>query len=124
MFVFTRHKSLLARITGIMLMAVISITIGNRILFTHVHELADGTYVVHAHPFSTDEGKQTQKEQHTHSNAALYFILALDTLMVLSFILPLIFSALGQKIRMVLQTGNLQPVKVLTSSGRAPPRMR
>jgi hypothetical protein len=121
MFVFSRHKSLLSHLLGIVLTIIISLTIGNRILFTHVHVLPDGEYVVHAHPFSKDEGRQSQKEQHSHSNAELYFILALDTLMVVSFVVPPILLAFSLVAGAARNVSALQRFKVLQAPGRAPP---
>ncbi len=63
---------------------IIAFQIVNNICWQHVHILADGTLVTHAHPYSKSSDSSPAK-QHHHTNAEM---LVLDNLEIL---FPLLF---------------------------------
>ncbi len=67
---------------------LISMLIANNILFTHIQPIADGTFVVHAHPYDKTENPPTN---HEHSEKEIFFLstislLGLITLPIFYFI--------------------------------------
>ncbi len=53
--------------------------ISNKAVFTHTHRLADGTYVIHAHPYDKSEDHLPENQHHHHSGYEYLSIGALDS---------------------------------------------
>ena len=104
-----------------LVMALMVITIGNRVLFTHVHILPDGTQVTHAHPFNTEKG-DSQKSQHNHTGAELFFLANLEVLITLAIVGSGIILSIHGHILPIQQLVKINSAVQLSPNGRAPPQ--
>lgn len=92
----------------------------NRVMYTHIHVLPNGSVVTHAHPFS----KSTQGNSgssHQHSNTELFLLDQLDILMLFAsaaFVLKQFAASTGFN---EPTTDRLLTAFVPHSPGRAPP---
>jgi predicted membrane protein len=68
------------------LIAIVGLLTLNNALFMHLHRLADGTLIVHAHPFDKSNPENTSSNSHQHTKLELLFF---DSLLIL-FILGLL----------------------------------
>ena len=76
-----RAKKLVTLFTiGLMGMLIV-----NKIAFTHIHKLDDGTIIEHAHPYNKADDSAPLKT-HNHSNAELLFFYNLNILFLAAFI--------------------------------------
>ena len=79
-----RHKSVSKFVTTILFLAFL-FQIVNKSVYTHAHVLADGTVIVHAHPYNaTNESRSGTN--HTHSENEL-LLLNLPGLLFSSFVI-------------------------------------
>ncbi|HTN68787.1 MAG TPA: hypothetical protein VLZ33_04925, partial [Dysgonamonadaceae bacterium] len=73
------------------------ILIVNIIVFTHIHQLDDGTIVEHAHPYKKADDSAPLKTHH-HSNAELFLFQNSNILFITGFIvLGMVFSVKKKK---------------------------
>jgi hypothetical protein len=64
------RRNITQKVLALLVLGAVSLLILNKALFLHTHQLSDGTFVLHAHPFQA--GSDTS-HQHQHSNCA-YFL--------------------------------------------------
>ncbi|MBV2245559.1 MAG: hypothetical protein KUL83_00215 [Lentimicrobium sp.] len=100
---------------GLMLMLV-----GNRALFTHTHQLQDGTFIEHAHPFDKAEDSAPLKSHH-HTESGFLFFQHLG-LLFLGLPLVLIATPFIRNNRIATYSVS-RPALILlyADNGRAPP---
>ncbi len=73
------HK--LKRSLSILLIVIMTASMINRVVYTHIHILTNGSLVTHAHPFSkSTEGNSAST--HQHSNLELFLLDQLDILIL------------------------------------------
>ena len=65
--------------------------IANKALYMHTHKMADGSIIVHAHPYNKSDDPKPFKS-HQHTKAEFLFLENLESLFLLTF---LIFSLIG-----------------------------
>lgn len=83
-----RAKTLIS----LLIIGLIGLLITNKIVFTHIHKLDDGTIVEHAHPYNKADDSDPLKKHH-HSNAELLFFNNLNILFLIAFVaLGIVFS--------------------------------
>ena len=110
----------LKRTLSILLIIVMAALMINRVVYTHIHVLPNGSVVSHAHPFSkSNEGNPNSS--HQHSNTQLFLMDQLDILMlfvIAGFVLKQVLTSTGFKEPV---SDFLLPAFVPYSPGRAPP---
>ena len=79
--VINRAKKLIT----LFMIGLMTMLITNKIVFTHIHKLDDGTIVEHAHPYNKTDDSAPFKTHH-HSNAELLFFHNLNILFLVAFI--------------------------------------
>ena len=102
------------------MMGTICVLIANREIFIHTHLLADGSIIVHAHPY--DKSKDSESHQtHHHTRVELFL---LDNLNILFLTLSAAFT-MG-----ICRRNSDYPIQVISfqlspvyddNQGRAPP---
>lgn len=107
-------------IISILLIAVMTTLMLNRLVYIHVHILPDGTGISHAHPFSKNN-TGNPGNSHQHSNMELYLLDQLDTLILVLLAACILkpfatISGLQKPINELLLTAH-----VFQHQGRAPP---
>ncbi len=104
----------------IIMICFVGLMIANKVMYTHIHKLEDGSVVVHAHPYDKSENENSG-ETHHHVKAELFFLQSLELLFymaILSGILYLGFLVLEiLSYSFVLYKSN----NLSLSLGRAPP---
>ena len=110
----------LKRTLSILLIVAMAALMINRIVYTHIHVLYNGSVVTHAHPFSkSTEGNPDSS--HQHSNPELFLLNQLYPLILFvsaAFILKLFAASTGF---IEPATERLFTAFVPHSLGRAPP---
>ncbi len=81
-----------------MLLAVVLGLLFNNVIYQHRHKMSDGTYIVHAHPFSNPQDASPLKK-HKHTKEELQVISAVNNL--LFSVLLLVAFLLLQLLRQV-----------------------
>ncbi len=113
-------RDILKRIGVIIMICFVGLMIANKVMYTHIHKLEDGSIVVHAHPYDKSENENSGKTHH-HVKAELFFLQSLELLfyiailsafLYLGFLVLEIFSC-----SVVLYRGN----NLFLLLGRAPP---
>jgi Na+/melibiose symporter-like transporter len=82
-----KHSSIFYQIIAISLIVVVGIHSFNSFFNTHRHRLADGTIIVHAHPYDQKSDADPFKK-HTHTGTELVFLANLSNFLPA---LPFIF---------------------------------
>lgn len=102
------------------MIGVMGLLIANKALFMHTHKMADGSIVVHAHPYNKSDDTKPFKS-HQHKKAEILFIANLEILVLISF---MAFTLIGikKKVRYSFYGyTNYAPVYNLLYNPRAPP---
>ena len=73
------------KLITLFMIGLIGMLIVNKIVFTHIHKLNDGTIVEHAHPYNKSDDSAPFKTHH-HSNAEFLFFQNLNILFLIAFI--------------------------------------
>lgn len=102
------------------MIGMIGMLVANKSIFMHTHKLADGTIIVHAHPFDrSNESGPYQSHQHTEAeflifqNIEIFFPL---------FFLIVDLPPLAKKAEFPLQLkSSYNPSCIILHKGRAPP---
>lgn len=80
------------KLISLLIIGLTGMLIANKIVFTHIHKLDDGTIVEHAHPYNKANDSDPLKTHH-HSNAELLFFNNLNILFLIAFVaLGVLFS--------------------------------
>jgi hypothetical protein len=77
---FSNGKNINLAWFGLLLISWIML---NNSFFMHYHQLDDGRYVIHAHPFNKTAEEGQKSSGHTHSCKELVFINFVNSLLVL-----------------------------------------
>lgn len=107
-------------ILSILLIIVMAALLVNKVVYTHIHILPDGSVIDHAHPYS----KSTENKPgatHQHSNMILFLLDQMDVLILCAtaaFVKKQFapFSSFREPV-----SDRLLPAFVVPSHGRAPP---
>lgn len=78
-----------------LLLSLIFGILANNFLFSHVHQLPDGSIVTHAHPFTSNTLPDSPYQTHRHTTVELFIIQQLNSvlsLLVFAAFLMLYFS--------------------------------
>lgn len=107
-------------ILTILLIAVITALMINRVVYSHIHVLSNGSLVSHAHPFSKS-AESKPDSSHQHSNIEFFLLDQLDIL-ILCATAAFVLKQFSKSSRF----NQTAPVHLLTalvpnSQGRAPP---
>lgn len=105
--------------TGLMIL-IIGVMLINKVAYTHVHVLPNGSLVSHAHPFS-NSAESNKNSSHQHSSLELYLLDILEVL-IFSVIATIILKpSTPTFISREANSYRLLPVLVQSPPGRAPP---
>ncbi len=102
------------------MVGMIFILIANSGIFMHTHVLADGSIIVHSHPYDKSENSGSPQSHH-HSSFEFIFLDNLNILFLtfLAVFIPGVFSGkTGYRFQVV--SSLLSPISN-TNQGRAPP---
>lgn len=105
---------------SIMLIAVITALMINRIVYTHIHVLSNGSLVSHAHPFSKN-AEGTPDSSHRHTNIEFFLLDQLDILMLFVSASIVLKQFSQSSLQNEPAQGPLLTAFVPISQGRAPP---
>ncbi len=106
--------------TWVLLVAVITV-ISNKIFNTHIHQLSNGSWVYHAHPYNkTDDSKPIKS--HTHTANELTFFQVYYNFLVAFFTIASVLVVATKKIGRQLVLEKLEPQLCFDHhKGRSPP---
>ncbi len=91
------------KLITLFMMGLMTMLITNKIAFTHIHKLDDGTIVEHAHPYNKTDDSAPLKTHH-HTNAELLFFHNLNILFLVALIaLGIVLSVKKKKISFQLK---------------------
>ena len=110
------------QLTGILMIAVMLILMVNNMAYIHVHVLADGSMVNHAHPFSK-KGEPGKGTDHTHSSHSIQFFMNLQVLFLVGLMAFGILIPASRTQRNFSYTPAFIPSLRRERAGRAPPVM-
>ena len=79
----TRGRTIRTRFISVLLLALFSLSIGNKVIYLHTHVNNLGKIVTHSHPYNKSSDNQPVKSHH-HSNAALAFLSQAEISVILS----------------------------------------
>lgn len=116
-------RNIIIKSVVFLLVGLMSILVVNKALFTHMHRLADGTVVIHAHPYNKTADKKPFKT-HNHTQKELQFFAARRILFPVVF-LKLILSNPELKTEpfFVCSIVKVYLVSLSVPNGRDPPLM-
>ena len=112
--------SYLLRIVGLLLIVAVLLLLVNKSIFVHSHKMADGTIVVHAHPYNKSNDTEPFKS-HTHTQAELLFFQQFQNFLpfiILAFAVILLVHKFLYAAFNLLHTAQ---VSSYIKRGRAPP---
>jgi hypothetical protein len=102
------------------MIGIMGLFIANKAIFLHVHKLADGTIIEHAHPYDKSNDSKPYKSHH-HSNAEFLFFQNLEILFLIVFLtLALVAFVKKEKVSFKLITEHTL-ICIIFHKGRAPP---
>lgn len=105
-----------------LLVLSMGMVITNKVVFFHVHKLADGKIVTHAHPFNKSNDAAPFKK-HQHTKAELLFYCHIDTLFI-SFFTAYFFYTFYRRVEVSkIIVERYIPLIIFLPDGRAPPRV-
>lgn len=102
------------------MIGIIALLITNQSLFLHTHNLADGTAVVHAHPFNKSDS--SSGETHNHSKKEIISLQHLQLLFAITFIIFSIIKYNDKKINKSRLALSYKYTYTTHYQGRAPPK--
>jgi hypothetical protein len=103
-----------------MLILIMGIMLVNKVVYTHVHVLPDGSVTVHAHPFSKNT-EHNKGNSHQHSNLDI-FLLEMMNVLIFSSIAACTLELFARSSRFgTLPEAHLVLSLVPVDPGRAPP---
>lgn len=102
-------------------LAAVVISISNKVLNTHLHQLSDGTVVQHAHPYQkSNDTKPFQS--HTHSASELIFLhFHFNALFVFLFAAFIFIQVAKVVVNFLAVFQRNYPVYLGPKQGRSPP---
>ncbi|MBI9055765.1 MAG: hypothetical protein JEY96_18230 [Bacteroidales bacterium] len=113
-------RDILKKVGISIMICFIGLLIADKVMYTHLHKLADGSIVVHAHPYkksNTEDPRQT----HTHSELE-YVLLENLKLLCLYVFAGILFIANVKLVSFLLESKDLLIGKhIKLFLGRAPP---
>lgn len=104
---------------GIMIF-FIGLLIPNKVMYTHIHKLDDGSIVVHAHPYDKSENENPE-EQHHHAKAELFFLQSLELFFLVTIVSVILFAGLRSSNFNIPAVNQYSEQYIISSLGRAPP---
>lgn len=103
-----------------MMIGTIVMLIANKAIFIHVHKLADGTIIIHAHPYNKSNDTKPYKSHH-HSDIELLFFQNMEILFLMTFIAFALLS-LAKQVKHIFHLAiTYGPTCINLNKGRAPP---
>jgi acyl-coenzyme A thioesterase PaaI-like protein len=117
-------KTFLANITlkaaAYLMISIMGLYMTNMVMFTHIHKVADGTVIVHAHPYHKSNDTKPYKSHH-HTKYELLLYKNLEILFFLfSLTCALFYFDKKSRLSIVRKTIYSQTC-ILLYKGRAPP---
>lgn len=110
----------LKRIFSILLIVIMAALVVNKVVYTHIHVLPNGSVFTHAHPFSKST-EDNPGSSHQHSNTEIILLAQLDILILLISV-AFVFERFAVSIRFnEPATDRLRTAFVPFLPGRAPP---
>jgi len=108
-------KSVAYLMIGLMVMLIT-----NKAMYTHLHKNADGTVIVHAHPYDKSTDSKPYKSHH-HSKAELFFFQNLEILFLLIFLTLALLRFYRKAKYLTRRISNNTQTCIILYKGRAPP---
>lgn len=116
----TTAKSTMLRFITFLMIGMLAMLVANKAVFLHVHQLNDGTYVAHAHPYDKSADSEPVKTHH-HSNAEFIFFKNFELFFPVLFIAFAFGLLVKTEHRSIEQTISYQTIYISQNKGRAPP---
>jgi hypothetical protein len=108
------------KIITFVMIGIIGMLIVNKSIFTHSHKLADGTFVVHSHPYDRSNDSNPDKT-HQHSKTEFLFFQNIEILFPL-FFLTIAFNPFAHKTYFYFHiTSSHAFACIILHKSRAPP---
>jgi len=79
-----RNSSIIKKSASYLMIAIIGLMIANKALYMHTHKMADGSIIVHAHPYNKSDDPKPFKS-HQHTKIEFLFFANLEILVLISF---------------------------------------
>ncbi len=116
----TRIKNIFTKAVDLLIVALMVMLTINQCVFIHTHKLADGTIIVHAHPFNKKADSSPIKHHH-HSGTELMVLQNLHLLFLSVFVVIALLN-LSFKVRFYTETKlRFVPRSCNSQTDRAPP---
>lgn len=114
------NSSIIKKSVTYLMIGIMGLMIANKALFMHTHKMADGSIIVHAHPYNKSNDSKPFKS-HQHTKAEFLFFANLDILVLISFVaFTLISIKKGLQYSFYICTNYTQVYNLLYNP-RAPP---
>jgi len=113
-------KNITLKAATYLMISLMGMHITNMVMFTHLHKNADGTVIVHAHPYHKSNDSKPYKSHHHTKNELIFF----KNLEILFFFFSLTYALFnfGKKSKYSILITTIYPQTcVLLYKGRAPP---
>jgi len=115
----TRNNIVRKSIAFLMLAIVMMLTV-NKALFIHTHQLADGTIVIHSHPYNKTDDNQPIKNHH-HNKLEFVFLQNIEILFAFFFLAICFHLILKTELFFNLESKKEIAHCILKRKSRAPP---
>ena len=119
----TINKNSIHKLIATLLVISVGLFIVNNVLFLHTHKLANGRFIVHAHPYNKSQDSAPFKK-HSHTSQEFFHIAHLQFLYFIGVLIALSIIVTFQK-----TTNTYQPSKYKFNlnfglKGREPPLLQ
>ncbi len=110
----------LIRWTGVLLITLFAFQILNKSLYIHTHKLADGSVIVHAHPYNKSSDTAPVKS-HEHTQTEILFLINMKNLWVFAFLSIVMLFIIKEGIIPTATYSVFSSAYIILHKGRAPP---
>ena len=93
----------------------------NKGVYTHTHQLPDGTVYVHAHPYDKQSEKENTQAAHKHSITEFILLANIDLLFLTALLVFAIVRVLRSEFRVATRVEFPRLIPFGVIPGRAPP---
>lgn len=116
----TLVRNITIKFVAYLMIGLMAMLIANKVMFTHLHKNAEGTILIHAHPYDKTNDSGPFKS-HNHTQAEFLFFENLGILF-LAVIMILVLHKFPSKAKyLVFIVTNYSLSCVILQKGRAPP---
>ncbi len=113
-------KHITIKLLPYLIIGMMGALIVNKSIYLHTHKLADGTVVLHAHPYNKSGDSKPFKSHH-HSDTQLLFFQSIKILFFTAFTALFFFVTLQKAVYSLYTTPSYTLAFYSPNKGRAPP---